>query len=267
MHSQISINTLCLAPDSLGNQIDIVARLGCRAISPDLTHVEEYGIAESTRQIGDAGLEVAVLTHRAFGFANAEEERAARERLDSTIGIAAQIGAPTIIMTTGGRGALTWAQARDRFAEAIAPCVETANSAGIQLGIEPTSHLYADASIVHGLADTTAVARKAGISVIPDIFACWVDSDIEDAIAEAGPHISLIQISDQVYGDRGLPCRAVPGDGEIPFERLIPAFAAAGFTGYYDLEIIGPRMQAEGQEPGLVRAAAHIASCLEGISQ
>jgi sugar phosphate isomerase/epimerase len=117
---------------------------------------------------------------------------------------------------------------------------------------------------VHRLSDTTKVARKAGITVIPDIFACWVDADIEEAIAEAGPSISLIQISDHVYGDRGLPCRAVPGDGAIPFGRLVPAFEAAGFTGYYDLEIIGPRMQAEGQDQGLRRAADHIAACIEG---
>jgi len=264
MHPQISINTLCFTPDRLGNQIETVARLGARAISPDLMHVEEYGPADTGRHIKDAGLEIATLTHRAFGFASAEEEKAARDRLDRTIGIAGEIGARTIIMTTGGRGKLTWAEAAERFAEAIAPCVTTAEAAGIRLGIEPTSHLYADASIVHRLSDTTRVARKAGIAVIPDIFACWVDADIEEAITEAGPLIAFIQVSDQVYGDRGLPCRAVPGDGEIPFERLIPAFAAAGFTGWYDLEIIGPRLQAEGQEQGLQRAAAHIAACLEG---
>lgn len=267
MHPRISINTLSLAPDSLGNQIETIARLGSRAISPDLMHVEEYGVAETARHIGDAGLEIATLTHRAFGFASAQEMQAARERLDRTIAIAGEIGARTILMTTGGRGSLTWSQAAGQFAEAIAPCVATAKAAGITIGIEPTSHLYADASIVHRLADTTAIAHKAGITVIPDIFACWVDSDIEEAIAEAGPLISLIQISDQIYGDRGLPCRAVPGDGEIPFERLMPAFAATGFKGYYDLEIIGPRLQTEGQEQGLLRAAEHIANCLDGSAQ
>jgi len=264
MHPQISINTLSLAPASLASQIELVAGIGARAISPDLMHVEEYSIGETARHIGEAGLEVATLTHRAFALASDEEVQAARERLDRTIGIASEIGAQTIIMTTGGRGTLTWTEAADRFAEAIAPCATTAEAAGIRLGIEPTSHLYADASIVHRLADTTAVARKAGITVIPDVFACWVDADIEQAIAEAGPLISLIQISDYVYGDRGLPCRAVPGDGAIPFERLVPAFAAAGFDGYYDLEIIGPRLQAEGEEEGLARAADHIARCLEG---
>ena len=264
MHPRISINTLCFAPDSLGNQIDTVVRLEARAISPDLMHVEEYGTARTARHIADAGLEIATLTHRAFGYATAEEVAQARARLERTIGIAGELGARTIIMTTGGRGSLTWAAAAERFAEAIAPCVAGATAAGITLGIEPTSHLFADASLVHRLSDATAVARMAGISVIPDIFACWVDADIDQAIAEAGPSISLVQVSDYVYGDRGLPCRAVPGDGAIPFGRLVPAFEQAGYSGYYDLEIIGPRMQAEGQEQGLKRAAAHIAKCLEG---
>ena len=107
------------------------------------------------------------------------------------------------------------------------------------------------------------VARRAGIALIIDIFACWFDSDIEQAIAAAGPLVPLVQISDYVYGDRGLPCRAVPGDGAIPFARLIPLMVGAGITGWYDLEIIGPRLLAEGAETGLRRAAAHIGGLLE----
>ncbi|MCB2060539.1 MAG: sugar phosphate isomerase/epimerase family protein [Novosphingobium sp.] len=262
MHPAISINTLSLAPADLAAQIDTVAGIGARAISPGIEQVEQTGAQEAARLIRDAGLEVATLTYRAFGFATPADVASARERLAHTIEVAATIGAQTVIMTTGGRGTLTWAQAVDAFAEAVAPCTVLAEQAGVRLGIEPTSHLYADASIVHRLADVTAVARKAGVSVIIDTFACWFDADIEQAIADAGPLLSLIQVSDYVYGDRGLPCRAVPGDGAIPFERIIPVIAATGFDGYFDLEIIGPRLQAEGQEQGLRRAANHIGKLL-----
>lgn len=262
MHPAISINTLSLAPAGLNNQIDTVARIGARAITPDLGQVNGFGVERTARHVRDAGLKVAALTHRAFGFATAVEAKEARKRLERTLEIASEIGAQAIVMTTGGRGALSWAEAADAFAEAVAPCASQAQQSGIRIGIEPTSHLYADASIVHRLADTTQVARQAGIGVIIDIFACWFDADIETAIAEAGPYLSLIQVSDYVYGDRGLPCRAVPGDGAVPFERLIPAIAATGFDGYCDLEIIGPRLQAEGQERGLARAAKHIGALL-----
>ena len=158
MHPAISINTLSLAPASLAEQVDTVARIGARAISPGIEQVRETGIERSACLIRDAGLQVATLTHRAFGFATAADVADARERLAGTIEVASAIGAQTVIMTTGGRGALTWAQAAGAFAEAYAPCAALAEQAGVRVGIEPTSHLYADSSIVHRLADTTAVA-------------------------------------------------------------------------------------------------------------
>ena len=263
MHRNLSINTLCFAPAPLGGLIERVARMGARGVSPDLDQVLALGVAETARQLRDAGLDVAALTHRAFAYATPDEERAGRERLDATIGVAAAIGAQAIVMTTGGRGALTWSEAAHRFAGAVAPCAEKARKAGIALGIEPTSHLYADASIAHRLSDTTAIARQAGIAVIIDIFACWFDSAIDEAIAEAGPLTALVQLSDYVYGDRGLPCRAVPGDGAIPLARLIPEMVRSGIRGYFDLEPIGPRLLAEGEEAGLRRAADHVGGLLE----
>jgi len=264
MHPNISINTLCFAVGERDEQIERVARIGVRAITPDLEQVTRLGERRVTALLRDTGLKVAALTHRAFGFATTELANAGRERLIRTIEIAAQIGAPTIVMTTGGRGPLNWSDAADRFAEAIAPCAQLARQAGIALGVEPTSHLYADASIVHRLSDTTHVCRQAGIGVTIDLFACWVDADIESAIVEAAEFTAFVQVSDCVSGDRALPCRAVPGDGAIPLDRIIPAIVRSGYRGWFDLEIIGPRLQAEGEEGGLRRAAERITEILNG---
>ncbi len=263
MHPAISINTLCLAPAAFDRQADLVARLGARGISPTLDEIDRFGAAQAARVLRDAGLKVATLSHMSFGFATRQETQAARERLDRTIAVAGEIGAESVIMTTGGRGGLEWASAADMFAEAIAPCAARARACGIALGIEPTSHLYADASIAHRLTDTLDIARRAGIAPMIDIFACWFDSDIDTALALAAPLAPLAQISDYAYGDRRLPCRAVPGDGAIPFERIVPAMVAGGFRGWWDLEIIGPRIREEGAETALPRAAAHIARLLE----
>lgn len=269
MHPNISINTLCFAPDTFDCHVEMVARLGARGISPDLMQIEEYGAANAARKIRDAGLEVATLTHRAFAFACADEARLAQDRLQRTIATAEKIGAQSIITTTGARGDLNWADAAARFAETVAPCAALAHSAGIKLGIEPTSHLYADASIAHRLSDTMRLARETGLCVMIDLFACWFDADIDLAIVAAAPLAALVQVSDYVYGDRGLPCRAVPGDGAIPLNQLLPAIVRAGFKGYFDLEIIGPRLQAEGVQQGLSRAAANVSRWLaaDGVAQ
>lgn len=268
MHPAISINTLCLAAAPLDRQAEQVARLGGRGITPFIDQVNEFGPANAAKAFRGAGLTVAGLSHMAFGFATAALAKAGRERLQHTLDVAGQIGAECVIMTTGGRGDLDWPSAAEAFAEAVAPMAEAARAAGIALGIETTSHLYADTSIAHRLTDLVALAQRGGVAPMIDIFACWFDSDINAALAGASPHCPLAQISDYVYGDRGLPCRAVPGDGAIPFERIVPLMVGAGFRGWWDLEIIGPRILAEGAEVALPRAAALIGGLLEaaGVS-
>lgn len=263
MHRAISINTLCLTWAPLATQVEIVARLGARAISPTIEDIAPLGGPAAARLIGDAGLRVATLTHRAFDFSSVERAGAARARLDATIALAAAIGAGSITLTTGGRGTLGWAEAAARFAAEIAPCATRAKEAGVALAVEPTSHLYVDASIAHRLSDTVTIARMAGIAVGIDVFACWFDADIEAAIAAAAPIAAQVQVSDYAAGDRGLPCRAVPGDGIVPLGRLLPAIVAGGFAGPFDLEIIGPRLAAEGCEAGLARAGETVGSLLE----
>jgi sugar phosphate isomerase/epimerase len=263
MHPSISINTLCFPPAPLDILIETVARLGVAGVSPDLEQILAFGTARTAAALRDSGLAVATLTHRAFAFAAPAEAAAGRDRLMRTIDIAHEIGAQSIIMTTGGRGDLTWSEAADRFAEAVAPCAKAAHGAAMKLGIEPTSHLYSDASIAHRLADTVDIARRAGIEVMIDVFACWFDADIEAALAEAATISPVVQVSDYVYGDRGLPCRAVPGDGAVPLARLISAILGSGFDGWFDLEVIGPRLAEEGVEIGLARGASHLRKLIE----
>ncbi len=261
-HPAISINTLCLAPARFDHCAVQVARLGAAAISPTIDDVAAYGVAKSAQLLRDNELAIATLTHRAFGFATREDCDAARKRLSHTIDMAHALSAPTITFTTGGRGDLTWPEAAERFAAAIAPCAELARQAGVKLSLEPTSHLYADASIAHRLTDTITLVRAVGIHLGIDIFACWFDSDIDRAIANGAGDAALVQVSDYAPGDRGLPCRAVPGDGMARLDRLIPQIHAAGFRGYYDIEIFGPRIAAEGATTALARAITNLAALI-----
>ena len=263
MHRQISINTLSLAEEPFDQHVAQVASLGATAIGPGIEQVASFGAKSAARMLRDAGLSVATLTHRAFAFTTPEAAQEARARLDATIAVAQEIGARTITLTTGGRGPFSWPDAATRFAAEIAPCARRAEQAGVILSLEPTSHLYADASIAHRLADTSRLSRMAGIGVGIDLFACWVDADIETAIIEAGPHIALVQVSDYAAGDRGLPCRAFPGDGIIPLKRLVACIARTGFSGHYDIEVIGPRLTAQNRSAGLSCAADRLASWID----
>jgi sugar phosphate isomerase/epimerase len=258
----ISINSLSLEPGLFEAHVETVAGLGAAAISPVRAEIEAYGPSRAAKLLADAGLSVALLTHMAFGFQTPQEAKAETERLKETIDLAHAIGSPAVCMTTGGRGVLTWKDAAARFAAEIQPGAQYARSAGVSLAIEPVSHLYADASIAHRLSDLVAVAKAAGISVGIDLFACWVDSDLEDALAAAAPLCAFVQVSDYVLGDRGLPCRAVPGDGAVPLDLIVRRLLESGYRGPFDLEVIGPRLAEEGHETGLRRGMARMAQAI-----
>jgi sugar phosphate isomerase/epimerase len=72
----------------------------------------------------------------------------------------------------------------------------------------------------------------------------------------------LVQVSDYVLGDRTAPCRAVPGDGVIPLDRILGDVLEAGYQGVFDIELVGPRIAAEGARAATQRAAQTVSEIL-----
>lgn len=187
--------------------------------------------------------------------------QAEQAKLCTAIDRAAALGASSIFMATGGRGALSWEQAAERFAAVIAPCRAHAEQAGLALLIEGTPTLYADLNIALSLRDTVAVAELADVGICLDVFSCWTEGGLRETMRRAMPRCKLIQIADFIPGDRALPARAVPGDGAIPIRQMIEWALDAGYEGVFDLELIGPRIDAEGH----VAAARRSAEVLDGM--
>lgn len=189
----------------------------------------------------------------------------ARDALLTVIDAAAAVGARVIYMLTGGRGALAWQHAADRFCAMIAPCVEHAKQAGVALAIENASSLYADIHLAHTLRDTVALSEMSGLGVCIELFHCWAEGDFEAMVQRALPRTELIQLSDYVLGDRALPGRAVPGDGAIPIEAFVAQALAGGYAHGFDLELIGPRIEAQGRLQSARRACDVIGAMLQRL--
>ena len=60
--------------------------------------------------------------------------------------------------------------------------------------------------------------------------------------------IAIVQVSDFKVGTMSASDRVVIGDGDIPLRRLCGALADAGYDGWYDIEFLGPAIEAEGYE-------------------
>lgn len=269
MHERVSIDSLCFPGASFDALADHWRRLGARRVSFISPLLEAEGRAAARAVLDAAEYVLETIPHPFMASQALRSDEAVvaeeRARLGRLIEDAKSLGARSIYMTTGGHGAKTWEEAAECFATAIAPCVEQAREAGIPLMIENANPLYADLHLAHSLPDTLALAEMAGVGVCIDIFGCWAEAGLRASIEKIVPRCHLVQLSDYVYGDRFLPSRAVPGDGAVPVARILDWLLGAGYTGAFDLELMGPRIDAEGHFEAARRAADRVGEILHSL--
>lgn len=181
-----------------------------------------------------------------------------RAGLRRAITIAAAVGAPAIIFTTGPAGDLEWHEAVDEFAASLQAVVP----APVELCLEHTNSLRVDVSFVHTLRDAIELARLLDLHVCMEINACWAERDLAHTISEGIDRIGIVQVSDFAVGTLSTPNRLVPGDGDIPLRRIIGQLLAAGYDGVFDVEIVGPRIEEEGYRRAIARSCAYLSDVL-----
>jgi len=268
LHDRVSVHSVCFPRAGIDELFRHWATLAARRVSFSSAQLIDHGPAEVRRLLDAGGHQAETMTHvlRIGALSGAAQDIADdRARLSRAIAAAATIGARSIYMLSGGRGAMSWQAAAEVFAETVAPCRLQARDAGVALAVENASPLYADLHIGNNLRDTLTLAEHAGIGVCIDIWGCWTEADLPELMQRAMPICRVIQVSDYVGGDRALPCRAVPGDGMIPLESIVSQALKSGYAGAFDLELIGPRIDQEGAALAVARAAQRVGQMLRAL--
>jgi len=245
------------------DDIALWQELGIGHVGLILPKIEEVGWETARDLVTGAGLRVSTIfgpTYRpldadpTLGWREADQAGTAK-----TLEFAASIGAGSVYVCSGAAASLTWEEAADAFCEFIAPCAAVASELGVPLLLEPTNALRADVSFVYWQRDAMDIARRAGIKVMLDFQSCWFERGLEELVRKNLDLVGVVQISDYVIGTPQTGDRAVPGDGDIPLERLLSMVLDAGYEGAFDLEVMGPRIEAEGY-PSAVRRSVERAS-------
>ncbi len=185
--------------------------------------------------------------------------------IDDALDFAAAVRADSVWLTSGSIGSRTWEEAADEFCEWIAPAAARANELGVALAVEPTNPLRTDISFLFTLRDTLALARAAGIGVVLEMVCCWYERGFEELVRENVDQLTLVQIADYELGTFDTPNRSVIGDGDVPLERLIGVLLDAGYQGMFDLEVLGPKIEAEGYLPATRRSLERATEMLDQL--
>lgn len=235
------------------------------SVDEDLAYYREAGIATvgvALRKLDEPG---ATDRLAASGLGWSDVIGVGSGRVAEGLAVAARLGAPMVVLTTGPAGPVTWEDAADRFAETMAPLVDQAHALGVGLTLEHTNSLRADVGFVHSLRDAVDLARRIDLGVCVEVNACWGERDLARTIAEGIDRIRLVQVSDYAIGTTSTPDRLVPGDGDIPLERILGQLLTAGYAGAFELELVGPRIDAEGYASAITRSVVGLSELLTDL--
>jgi sugar phosphate isomerase/epimerase len=265
VHPRICVSGVCSWNWTLDEELALCRELGITNIGASLRKFD-LDDGSAVQKVLDSGVTVANLINvGGFSVADPAGWPAAQDHLKRVVDLAVRLGRPALVLTTGRAGALTWEEAADRFEEAGAPVFAHARDAGVDVAIEHTNSLRVDVGFVHSLRDILDLARRVGTRVTMEINACWVERDLAGTIAGGADRLRIVQVSDYRIGTQSTPNRAVVGDGDIPIERILRQVLDVGYDGVFDLELVGPAIEAEGYASAIRRSCENLGAILERL--
>jgi sugar phosphate isomerase/epimerase len=266
MHPRVSLSAISTASWELDTDLAFYESAGITNVGISVAKLDRFGWEEGTRRIVDAGLRVTNLIGLGpFRLAEPGGWESQRDRLRRALDAASAVGAECLVCTTGPAGALTWENAADALEAALAPVLADARRRGVPFAIEHTNSLRVDVGFVHTLRDVLDLAQRLETGVCMEVNACWAERGLADTITAGVDRLRLVQVSDFAVGTLSTPNRLVPGDGDIPLERILGQLLAAGYQGCFDLELIGPRIEEEGYRSACSRSIDRLGVLLDSV--
>ncbi len=258
MDPRLSVSAVSSWQWSLDADLAFWAGAGIDHVGLSFRKLEEAGIDDAVTRIRDAGLRVSNIVELGWWDLDARSTWAAQQdRLLAAVDVARRVGG-CLVLTTGPAGSLEWDAAADALVEALAPVRTAALAAGVSLTIEHTGPLRLDLSFVTTFRDGVDLARLLDVQVCMEINSCFAERGLVASIEAAGSTLGHVQLSDFVIGSLCTPDRAVPGDGDIDLARILDAVLTVGYAGALELELVGPRIEAEGYDSAIRRGVAYV---------
>jgi sugar phosphate isomerase/epimerase len=240
--------------------VAVFAAAGVPAIGIALRKLDGIAPAAAAARLREAGLAVSCVTSSGpFPLGDADGERIALERTRAHIGIAAELGAACLMVLPGASAALSWEEAAARVRPLVESLLRDAERARVRLALEPVSQLRMDLGFLHTFdeaLDFVGAVDSPWLGVVLELNNAWIERRLYANIRERVRHIALVQVSDFRIGTLAASERVVIGDGDIPLRRIVRAIEAAGYAGWYDIELLGSAIEREGYDAVVPRAVA-----------
>lgn len=258
-HPRISVSGICALDWTIEQDIAFLEGQGVGAIGllgrKIRDDVDGFVAAVSDSSLTSTLLVATPANNALIGTADGDETRA----LDSFkpyIDAAARLGCGCYFTTGPAPHRMPTDIAYDRLVEAIGPIKAYADQQGVPLALEHSNAALRDNGFVNTLRDAFDFAQETGLGVDLEIQNCWIERRLPELFRQNVERIALVQVSDFKVGESPRMNRRVLGDGDIPLEWLLGQLLEAGYKGYFEIETLGPAIEAEGYASAMLRSIA-----------
>lgn len=257
--SLLSINETTTYRWSFEEDVLAYAAAGIPAVGVWRQKLSDFGYPKAVELLAECNMKVSHLFW-AGGFTGSEG-RSYRESIadaSDALDTAHEIGAQNLVVYSGARAGHTHNHARRLIRDALLELAPKAAELGVILAIEPMHPGCAAAwTFLTSLDETLSLLCAVGtpqVKLVFDTYHLGHDPKVVDQIPAIASQVGLVQLGDARGVPEGEQSRCFLGEGRLPLRQIVRAFEAAGYQGYYDVELLGEEI-ADCDYPVLLRHA------------
>ena len=254
---KLSINESTTRLWSFEQDVLAYQECGVDALGVQRQKVAEFGEERAIELLAETRLRVSNLVGGG-GFTGAGGRGFRDSVQDALAGIelAAELRAGCFVLTSGPRWGHTTNHARRLVVDALKELAPAARERQVRLALEPTHRSYADReSFVSTLDDAIELIDGAGqaeVGVVLDTHHVGQEDRLIEKIEEHAGRIAIVQLGDWSDLGEGRGGRARLGEGTLPLKHIVRSLDAAGYDGFYDVEVSSDGIS-ESEYPELLR--------------
>ncbi|HUT13111.1 MAG TPA: sugar phosphate isomerase/epimerase family protein [Thermoguttaceae bacterium] len=245
---KLSMNETTTFRWSFEEDVAQYANAGIPAIGVWRQKLSDCGRAKALKLLEDTGLEVSHLLW-AGGFTGSDG-RTYRESVADAVDalqVAAEIRTRTLVVYSGARAGHTYNHAKRLIQSALKELIPTAAELGVTLAVEPMHPNCAeDWTFLTSIDDVLELLQAVDnpqVKMVLDTYHLGHDPALADRIGEIAPHLAIVQLGDAKEPPGGEQNRCRLGEGVLPLADITAALKAAGYDGYYDVELLGEEIE------------------------
>lgn len=257
----LSMNELTTYRWPLEQDVERYVQAGYEGIGVWRPKLSDYGEEQAVDLIAESGLRVTNLLW-AGGFTGSDGRTPEESVQDAVqaIRLAGALGAGCLVIYPGGRNNHIYRQAERLLRGALDVLLDYAADVEVALAIEPMhAACAADWTFLTDLESTVALVERYNspfLKLVFDTYHFGHDRSVLANLGELVPYIGVVHLGDRAGAHSSEQDRAPLGTGRLQLGEIIRGLIDAGYTGDFDVELVGRDI-----EPG--RYEAVLASSLE----